>query len=132
MVNNKCNGITGEIKKSPPKLANIALFLLTIPHSNTGEERIFSIIGKNKTKFRSNLDNETSLNSIMLIKINKPESFKSCYQWKFSNEQLKKCKAACKEYNRQHSTSQTSNTTSQLLFVISIHYSFETCYVYFF
>ena len=97
--------IWSEIKKSLPKLANIALFLLTIPHSNAGEERIFSIIGKNKTKFRSNLDNETSLNSIMLIKINKPESFKSCYQWKFSNKQLKKCNAACKEYNRQHSTS---------------------------
>ena len=79
------NIIWSAIKKSLPKLANIALFLLTIPHSNAGEERIFSIIGKNKTKFRSNLDNETSLNSIMLIKINKPESFKSCYQWKFSN-----------------------------------------------
>ena len=91
--------IWSDIKKSLLKLANIALFLLTIPHSNAEEERIFSIIGKNKTKFRSNLDNETSLNSIMLIKINKPESFKSCYQWKFSNEQLKRCKAACKEYN---------------------------------
>ena len=63
--------IWSEIKKSLPKWANIALFLLTIPHSNAGEERIFSIIGKNKTKFRSNLDNKT-LNSIMLIKINKP------------------------------------------------------------
>ena len=71
--------IWSEIKKSLPKLANIALFLLTIPHSNAGEERIFSIIGKNKTKFRSNLDNETSLNSIILIKINKPQPFKSCY-----------------------------------------------------
>ena len=106
--------IWSDIKKSLLKLANIALFLLTIPHSNAEEERIFSIIGKNKTKFRSNLDNETSLNSIMLIKINKPESFKSCYQWKFSKEQLKSCKAACKEY------------------IISIHYSFETCYVHFF
>ena len=38
--------IWSEIKKSLTKL-----FLLTIPHSNGGEERIFSIIGKNKTKF---------------------------------------------------------------------------------
>ena len=98
------NDILKEIWEESLKLANIALFLLTIPHSNAGEERIFSIIRKNK-KFRSNLDNETSLNSIMLIKINKPESFKSCYLWKFSNEQLKKYKAACKEYSRQHSTS---------------------------
>ena len=94
------NDILKEIWEESLKLANIALFLLTIPRSNAGEERIFSIIRKNKTKFLSNLDNQTSFNSIMLIKINKPESFKSCYQWKFSNEQLKKCKAACKEYNR--------------------------------
>ena len=95
--------IWGEIRKSLPKLADIALFLLTIPHSNAGEERIFSIIGKNKTKFRASLSSNTSLNSIMLIKINKPESFKPCYCWKFSNELLKKCKAACKEYNKEHS-----------------------------
>ena len=97
--------IWSEIKKSLPKLENIVLFLLTIPHSNAGEERIFSITEKNKTKFLSNLDNETSLNSIMLIKTNTPEPFKSCYQWKFSNEQLKKYKTACKEYNKQHPTS---------------------------
>ena len=43
--------IWSEIKKSLPKLANITLFLLTIPHSNAGEERIFSIVGKKKIKF---------------------------------------------------------------------------------
>ena len=77
-----------------PKLANIALFLLTISHSKAGEERIFSMIDKRKTKFRSTLDNDTSLNSIVLIKMNKPESIKPCYQWKFSNDLLKKFKAA--------------------------------------
>ena len=101
----RLNIIWSHLKTTLPQLANIALFLLTIPHSNTGEERILSMIGKNKTKFRSSLDSDTSLNSIMLIKMNKPESIKPCYRWKFSNDLLKKCKAACKKYNKQHSSS---------------------------
>ena len=100
--------VWSHLKTSLPKLSEIALFLLTIPHSNAGEERIFSMVGKNKTKFRSNLDNDKSLNSIMLIKMNKPESFKPCYQWKFSQDLLKKCKMACKNYNKQHSSAANS------------------------
>ena len=34
-----------------PQVTNIALFLLTIPHSNDAEERVFSMIGKSNTKF---------------------------------------------------------------------------------
>jgi hypothetical protein len=37
-------------------LSNIALSVLTIPHSNATEERIFSMITKNKTQFRASLD----------------------------------------------------------------------------
>ena len=57
-----------------PKLlqvTSIALFLLTIPHSNAAEERVFSMIGKNNTKFWSILDLATPLNTIMLIKMNR-------------------------------------------------------------
>ena len=72
--------IWGNLRTFLPKLANIALFFLTIPHSTPGEERIFSMIAKNKTKIRSSLDNKKSLNSIMLIKMNKRECFKPCYQ----------------------------------------------------
>ena len=49
---------------------------------------------KNKTKFRSIVNNNRSLNSIMRIKMNKPKSLKPCYQWKFSEELMKKCKKA--------------------------------------
>ena len=72
--------IWGNLRTFLPKLANIALFFLTILHSTPGEERIFSMIAKNKTKFRSSLDNKKSLNSIMFIKMNKRECFKPCYQ----------------------------------------------------
>ena len=95
--------IWGYLRTSLPRLADNALFLLTIPHSNAAEERIFSMITKNKTTFRSSLDNNRSLNSIMRIKMNKPESFKPCYQWKFSEELMKKCKKACMGYNAEHS-----------------------------
>ena len=33
------------------KLAQVALLVLTLPHINAAEERIFSLISKNKTKF---------------------------------------------------------------------------------
>ena len=38
--------IWGYLRASLPRLADIALFLLTIPHSNATEERIFSTIRK--------------------------------------------------------------------------------------
>ncbi len=36
------------------KLAQVALLVLTLPHSNAEEERVFSLVTKNKTKFRPN------------------------------------------------------------------------------
>ena len=75
--------VWGHLRTSLPKLANIPLFLLTILRSNAAEEHIFSVIAKSKTKFQSSLDNKKSLNLIMLIEINKPKSFKPCYQWNF-------------------------------------------------
>ena len=61
-------------------MANVALILLTTPHRKAAEERIFIMVAKNKTKFRSSLDNTKSQNPIMLIKIKQPGSFKPCYQ----------------------------------------------------
>ena len=100
--------IWSYLRASLPRLADIALFLLTIPYSNAAEEHNFSMITKNKTKFRSSLSNNRSLNSIMPIKMNKPKSFKPCYQWKFSEELMKKCKKACMGYNAEHSNHEHS------------------------
>ena len=60
------------LRTSLPKLLNIALFWQTIPHNNAAVECFFSMIAKNKTKFRSNLDSKKSLNSNILIKLNRP------------------------------------------------------------
>ena len=87
-----------------PNLSKVALGVLTIPHSNAGEEQVFSTIRKNKTDFRSNLDLRSSLSSIMTIKMNKPEDLLPCHRFKPSKNLLSKCKAACREYNRAHTS----------------------------
>ena len=58
--------IWGSLQEKLPNLSKVALGVLTIPHSNAGEERVFSTIRKNKTDFRSNLDLRGSLSSIMI------------------------------------------------------------------
>ena len=78
---------------------------MTIPHSNAAEERVFSMINKNKTQFRPPLDLGKSLNSIMLIKMNSPEGAVPYHKMKFSEELLQKCESACMHYDKEHSSS---------------------------
>ena len=96
--------IWGHLRDKLPNLSKVAVSLLTIPHSNSAEERVFSLVRKNKRDFRANLDLETSLSSIITIKMNRPASLQACHQFKPSKELLKKCKAACRVYNRAHTT----------------------------
>ena len=51
-----------------PRLSKIALLVVTITHSNAGDERVFSMIKKNLTALRSCVDQEETLGSIMTIK----------------------------------------------------------------
>ena len=62
---------------------------LTILHSNAAEERVFSMIKKNKTEFRANLKLSKSLDFIMLINMNSPEELIPCNKMEFSKESLK-------------------------------------------
>ena len=68
----RMNVVWGFLRTALPNLSQIAM-VLVIPHSNAGEERIFSIVRKNKTKFRSRLELRRSLNSIMIVKSAIPE-----------------------------------------------------------
>lgn len=83
-------------------LSQIAMAVLVISHRNAGEERIFSIVRKNKTKFRSRLELGRSLNSIMTVKSAILESLVACNEWKPIQDLLKKCKSATTIYNEQH------------------------------
>ncbi|KAL5489186.1 hypothetical protein EMCRGX_G018251 [Ephydatia muelleri] len=51
------------------RLSKIAKVVLVIPHSNAQEERIFSMVRKNKTCFRPNLDPKGTLSSILTVKL---------------------------------------------------------------
>lgn len=79
-------------------LFKVAEVVLTIPHSNAGEERIFSYINKNKTPSRDSLSLIGTLSSIITVKthIDNP------VQWNPSESLLKSAKRATAEYSKQH------------------------------
>ena len=85
------------------RLASVALLILTLPHSNAEEERVFSMATKNKTKFRLSLKLDSTLLNILTIKLAKSEP---CYKYSPSAEVLKSAKKATMEYNRAHSSKQ--------------------------
>ena len=51
------------------RLCKVVRLILTIPHSNAEEERVFSIVRKNKTSFLRRLDPEETLASIVTVKL---------------------------------------------------------------
>lgn len=67
-------------------------------HSNAGEERIFSLINKNKTPSRSSLSLEGTLSSLITVKTHIEEPLK----WQPSEELLKKAKQSTAAYNQLH------------------------------
>ena len=87
-------------------LAKVALLVLTIPHSNAAEERVFSMVSKNKTKFRSKLDLAGTLSSILISKLALDEGKgRECYKFHPEKSVLKTAKKATMSYNQAHSSS---------------------------
>ena len=76
-------------------LFEVAKHILVLPHSNAEEERIFSTVSKNKTKFRATLSNKTTLPSILTCKTN---FFREtpCYAFVPSLALIQKAKVAAK------------------------------------
>ena len=83
------------------RLAKVALLVLTLPHSNAEEERILSLVTKNKTKFRPNLKLDGTLSSILTIKLANPEP---CQKFEPTQEILQSSKKATSECNKAHSS----------------------------
>ena len=87
-----------------PRLSKIALLVLTIPHSNAEEERVFSMIKQNKTAFRPSLNQEETLGSIMTIKMEMAnQSVPRGGVFQFPTNVLNEAKKATRKYNRAHS-----------------------------
>ena len=76
------------------RLAKVAQLVLTIPHSNAGEERVFSVIHKIRRDDKGKLQLEGTLSSLVSVKLNLPENkTQPCYSFKPSKE-LQKAKKA--------------------------------------
>ena len=82
------------------RLSKIAKLILILPHSNAEEERVFSMIRKNKTVFRASLDPEGTLSSIVTIKLAHSEATSDFNPPKTL---LKQAKSATWQYNKEHS-----------------------------
>ena len=80
------------------RLARVAKLVLVLPHSNASEERVFSMVTKNKT-FRPNLKLDGTLSNILTVKLANPEP---CHMYEPEKSVLETAKRATKVYNRAH------------------------------
>lgn len=74
-------------------LSDLMKSILCIPHSNAGCERVFSMVRKNHTDFRGSMKTST-LESILVNKMNITATERPCYLQQFSEDFLKKAKSA--------------------------------------
>ena len=65
------------------------------------EERVFSMVSKNKTKFRPNLQLDGTLSSIICVKLGNTEP---CSSYNPPKDVLENAKKATKEYNKLYSS----------------------------
>ena len=84
-----------------PKLTKVAKLILVIPHSSAKEEHVFSLVWKNKTCFRPNLDTDESLASIITCKL--AIEGESVTKFSISDDIISTVKQATAKYNKQHS-----------------------------
>ena len=83
-----------------PRLSTIAKLVLVLPHSNADAERVFSMVGLNKTKTRNTLALDGTLSSIMTVKMADIEP--QCFKWEPPVSVIKASKSATNTYNTQH------------------------------
>ena len=84
------------------RLFPIAKLTLTLPHSNAEEERLFSMVKRNKTAFRPNLDPQETLRSILTVKL--ALKGEKVHKMDITNDILTRAKKATWEYNQAHSS----------------------------
>ena len=85
---------TGEQRYK--NLATLALQLLSIPASNAGSERVFSVVRRIKTEFRSSLQTET-VSALIGCHFNKKSQ--CCEQSSFEQSLLENAKSCTNERN---------------------------------
>ena len=85
-------------------LFQVAKLILITPHSNSGIERVYSLVNKNKRQGteRNRLDIEGSLSSIFAVKLDRPESKFACYNYRPDESLLVSANKATRLYNEAH------------------------------
>ena len=83
-----------------PNLSRLAKCILSLPVSNADTERVFSIVRKIITEYRTQMDQST-LCALLACKMN---SDYKCYDLATPSDLLRNAKSATMEYNRAHSS----------------------------
>ena len=83
-----------------PRLWKVVKLILTIPHSNAEEERVFSIARKNKMCFGPKLDPEETLAWTVTVKL--AVESESVETFNISQEVLTEAKSATYKYKLSH------------------------------
>ena len=81
--------VPGTNKKDFCHLLKVAELVLILPHSNAGEERLFSMVRKNKTDSRSSMKLDGTLSNLLSMKLQYPETTIPCHKWSPDEELLK-------------------------------------------
>ena len=95
----RCLKTPGTTRNEFDLLFKVAEVVMTIPHLNAGEERIFSLISKNKTPSRSSMKLDGTLSSLIVMKTH----IENAVQWKPLETLVQLAKKATKTYNDKHS-----------------------------
>ena len=93
--------VTSDGKPKYPLLTKLAKAALVLPHSNADSERAFSIVGKIRTQFRSEMCQDT-LCALLSCKMNTNGKASDYHP---SKEVLAAAKSAAYKYNKKHTNS---------------------------
>ena len=89
----------GELKYNV--LATFALGVPVVPHSNAGCERVFSMVRKCKTEFRSSMSTRV-LSNLIIQKVHMQSRGQVCHEFNFTEEQLILAKGATSKATKHH------------------------------
>ena len=75
--------------------------VVVLPHSNAGEERLFSMVRKNKTDSRSAFKLEGTLSTLLAMKLKYPEDTSPCFKFKPDENLLSSAKKSSKSVQQR-------------------------------
>jgi len=93
----KSQTIARTTRRKYHHIARLAQLIMSLPHSNTDEERVFSRINKTITKFRGSLSEHCTVPSILSFQMNRPAD-QPCFGYNPNERVCKKARKVMWEY----------------------------------